>query len=186
MLHRHARWQIANVGVFFGFIGDHHDALRTFGPHALCNLHHAVTFRALADLLAAGHGHGVVVQNFVGDVDACRNGLAHRQQTAVEIGAVAQVGEHVLVMHKGLLAHPGDSLAPHLGKAHGGAVHPDGHEMAANAGHGARPFWHQGAGVVRAARTKPGLAIGRRCAELQGRHGALFGVQDGDMRVHAR
>ena len=92
----------------------------------------------------------------------------------------------MLVVGKRLLPDPGHALAAHLGKARGGAVHPDGHEMAANAGHGARALGHLGAGVVRAARAKPGLAQRFWRAELQGLHGALFGVQNGNVRVHAR
>ncbi len=74
--------------VFFRLIGHDDDALCAFGSHALRNLNHAVAFWALADLLATRHGDSVVVQNFVGDIDACRNRLAHRQQATVKIGAV--------------------------------------------------------------------------------------------------
>ena len=77
-----------NGFVFFRLIGHDYDALCAFGSHALCNLNHAVAFWALTDLLATGHGHGVVVQNFVGDIDACRNRLAHRQQATMKVGAV--------------------------------------------------------------------------------------------------
>ena len=103
----------------------------------------------------------------------------------MEIGAVAQIGKNVLVVGKGLLPDPRHALAAHLGKARGGAVHPDGHEMAANAGHGARALGHLGAGVVRATRAKPGLAQRFWRAELQRLHGAFFGVQNSNMRVHA-
>ena len=76
-------------------------------------------FRPLANLLAAGHGHGVVVQNLVGDIHACGNGLANCQQAAVKVGAVTEVGKHVCVSGEGLLAHPRHALAAHLGKTHG-------------------------------------------------------------------
>jgi hypothetical protein len=68
-----------------------------FGTHALRDLHHAVAFGPLTHLLAAGHGDRIVVQDLVGDVHTRRDALAHRQQAAVEVGAVAQVGKNVLV-----------------------------------------------------------------------------------------
>ena len=185
VLHRHAFGQALHTIVFLGFVGHHHNALRTFGPHALCDLDHAVSLGALPHLLAAGHGHGVVVQNFVGDVHARRNRLAHRQQTAMEVRAIAQIGKNMRVVHKRLLADPGHALAAHLGKAGGGAVHPQGHKVAANTGHGARAFGHAGGGVVRAARAKPGLALGQRRAQCQGLHGLFFGVQNRQLRIHA-
>ena len=150
VLHVHAVGQAFGASVFVRLVGDHHDALGAFGAHALGDLDHAVALGPLAHLLAAGHGHRVVVQNLVGNVHARCNRLAHRQQAAVEIGAVTQVGEYVLVVGKGLLADPGHALTAHLGEARGGAVHPNAHEMAANAGHGARALGHLGAGVVRA------------------------------------
>ncbi len=86
---------------------------------------------------AAGHGDCVVVQNLVGDVDPRGNALAYRQQAAVEVGAVAQVRKHVLVVAERLLTHPWHAFATHLGESDRGAVHPDGHEVAANARHSA-------------------------------------------------
>jgi hypothetical protein len=46
--------------------------------------------------------------------------LAHRQDAAVEIGAIAQVGKHVRLMREGLLPNPGRALAAHLREARGG------------------------------------------------------------------
>ena len=46
--------------------------------------------------LAAGHGDGVVVKDLVGYVDAGRGGGADRHQAGMEVGAVAQVLEHML------------------------------------------------------------------------------------------
>ena len=136
-----------------------------FGPHRLGNLPNRMPFRPLANLLAACHGHGVVVQNLVGDVHACSNRLANRQQAAVEVGAVTEVGKHVCVRGKRLLAHPRHALTTHLGKAHGGPVHPQRHVVAANARHRPRAFGHFGRCVVRAARTKP-----RRAFAVNGEH----------------
>ena len=118
-----------------------------------------MALRPLAHLLAARHGDGIVVENLVGDVHARGNALADRQQAAVKIGAVAQIGKHMLVGRERGLADPGHAFAAHLGEGGGGAVHPGGHVMAANAGHGARTFGHARAGVVRAAAAKPGGAL---------------------------
>src|SRR5690606_6991296 len=157
---RDALGQALHAVVLLWLVGHDGDLHRSLGAHALRDLHHAVAFGTLAHLLATGHGHGVVVEDLVGDVDAGGNALADRQDAAVEIGAVTDVGEHVLVGAEGLLAHPGHAFAAHLREADRAAVHPDGHEVAADAGHGARALGHAGAGVVRAAAAEPGLAAG--------------------------
>ena len=171
----------AHAVVFVGLVGDDDDAPRPFGAHAVGDLDHRVAFWGFAHALTAGHGHRIVVQNFVGDVDPGGNALAHRQHAAVKVSAVANVGKHVGVVAEGLLAHPGHALAAHLGKAGGAAVHPQRHEVTTNAGHGARALGHAGAGVVRTARAKPGLAIG---LDLEHLHGPLFGVEHGHVRLN--
>ena len=168
--------------VFFGLIGHHVDALCAFGPHAHGDLHHAVAFRALAHLLATGHGHCVVVQNLVGDVDARRNALADCQNAAVKVGAVTQVGKDVLLVAERLLTCPGHALAAHLGEADGAAVHPDAHEVAANARHGTRAFRHLGGGVVWAARAEPRLSV-CRCPQRQCLHGLFLAIEHGQVGV---
>ena len=122
--------------VLLGLVGDDHHFGRAFGQQALGNLQHRVAFGSLTDGLAAGHRDRVVVQNFVSDVHPRRDALADRQQAAVEVGAVAQVREDVLVGREGLLADPWHTFTAHLGEANGAAVHPSRHEVAANAPHG--------------------------------------------------
>ena len=182
MVHAHAGRQ-RHALVFFGLVGHHHHLPRALGRHRMGNLRHAVPLGALAHRLAAGHGHRVVVEDLVGDVDAGRNGLADGQQAAVKVGAITNVGEHMRFVDEGRLADPGHALATHLREAGRGTVHPQGHEMAADAGHGARTFGHLGGGVVRTARTKPGGALSRRRGAGQRR---LARGQDGQVRVHAR
>lgn len=92
---------------------------RTLGPHALRNLHHAVAFRPLTDLLAARHGDHIVVQNLVGDVHARSDALAHGQRAAVKARAVTQVRKNVMVRRERRLAHPWNTLAAHLREADG-------------------------------------------------------------------
>src|SRR3546814_6194924 len=56
--------------------------------------------------LAAGHRHGVVEQNLVGDVDLGGDRGAQRQQAGMEIGAVPEIGEDVLFVGERCLADP--------------------------------------------------------------------------------
>ena len=175
VVHRHAGQQLGAV-VLVGLVGDDDQPGHAFGHQALHDLQHRMAFGPLTDLLAARHGDGVVVQNFVGDVHTCRYRLANRQQPAVKVGAVAQVGEHMRVGGERRLADPADAFAAHLRERAGRAVHPGGHVMAANAAHGAGTVGHPGAGVVRAAAAKPGgalagvdLAAGQ-CALARGHH----------------
>ena len=121
--------------VFFWFVSDDSNALGAFCAHALCNLQSGVALRALTNRLTTCHRDRVVVQNFVGDVDARRDTLAHSQDTAVEVGAVANVGKNMLVIDKWLLSHPWRSFATHLGKPRRTAVHPQGHEVTTNTRH---------------------------------------------------
>ena len=180
----------AHAIVFLGLVADDDELLHALGVHALGNLQHRVAFGPLAHALTTGHGHGVVVQNLVGDVDARRDALANRQQAAVKVSAIAQVGEDVLFVAEGLLPHPRHALAAHLREADGRAVwHPGRHVVAANAAHGARALGHAGAGVVRAARAEPGHAhgIGQLVAraDLQLVHAALIGFQQRHLRFDA-
>ena len=123
--------------ILFGLVRHHYYFHGAFGLHRLRDLGHRMPFLALADLLATGHRNRVVVQNLVGDVDAGSNALAYGEQAAMEVGAVAQIGEHMLVGAEGLLPYPRHALTAHLGKAHRAAVHPQRHVVAAYAGHGA-------------------------------------------------
>ena len=111
--------------------------------------------------LAAGHGDGVVVEDLVGDVDAGRAREAQRQHAGVVVGAVAEVLEDVLALRERRLADPLRALAAHRGEADGVAVHPQRHEMTADAGAGDRAFRHLGRAVVRAAGAEERRARGR-------------------------
>ena len=149
----------ARALVLLGLVGDDHHLLHALGDHALLDLHDAVAFGPLAHLLAAGHRHRVVVEQLVGDVHARGDALPDGQRAAVEVGAVAQVGEDVLVVGERRLADPGHAFAAHLREGGGAAVHPHRHVVAADAGGGARAFGHARAGVVRAAAAEPGDAV---------------------------
>ena len=112
---------------------------------------HLLRRQVAVDVLAAGHRGRVVVENLVGDVGAGGNGLADRETAGMEVGAVAEIGEHMLFLGKGRHAHPRHALASHVGVGLGIAVHPERHEMAADAGEGAAAFGHLGRSVVRTA-----------------------------------
>ncbi len=143
-----------------------------------------MAFGPFTDRLAAGHRHRVVVEQLVGDVDAGGDALADRQDAAVEVGAVAEVGEDVRLLRERCLADPGHALAAHLGVGAGAAVHPDRHVVAADAGHRAAALGHAGAGVVRAAAAEPRRALAGVKLELG--ELALAGVDLGDAAVHPR
>ncbi|MNI03962.1 hypothetical protein D3C73_568750 [compost metagenome] len=129
-------------------VRQHHDGVDALGTHLPCDVRHA---QRAVHRLPAGHRHRVVVEDLVGDVDAGRDRLADRQRSAVEIGAVAQVLEHVLGIGEGGLPGPRHAFATHVGEGVGAAVHPGHHVMATDAGQRTRAFRHGGGGVVRAA-----------------------------------
>ena len=57
-----------------------------------------------------------------------------RETPGMEIGAVAEIGEDVLRIGERREAHPGHTLATHMGIGFGVAIHPYRHEVAADAG----------------------------------------------------
>ena len=174
----------SNAVVLFGFICDHFDHDGTFCTHALCNLNNAVPFSAFSDTLTTRHGNRIVVQNFVGDVDASSNTLADGQDAAVKISAIANVGKNMVFVAEMLLANPRRSLSAHLRKANGAAVHPHAHKVAANARHGTRAFWNFCAGVVGTTRAEPRHAV-CRWIENQTVLCALLGVDGLQQRINA-
>lgn len=134
MVHGHALAQLHAI-VFLGLVGDDDQFAHAFGEQAVHDLQHRMAFGPLAHALTARHGYGVVVEHLVGDVGAGRDALADGQQPAVEIGAVAQIGEDMGLCGERRLAHPGHALAAHLREGAGAAVwHPGGHVVAADAG----------------------------------------------------
>ncbi|MPM20908.1 hypothetical protein SDC9_67346 [bioreactor metagenome] len=170
--------------VFLGLVGHHHQLDDAFGAQAVRNLRNRMAFGAFAHLLAAGHRHRVAVENLVGDVRARGNALADRHQAAVKVGAVAQIGKHMVLFGERCLPHPRDAFAAHLREGAGVAVgHPCGHVMAADARHRARTFWHAGAGVVRAAAAEPWHTVAGLLLGFGQRTFARF--DDGDALVHA-
>ncbi|CUJ49355.1 Uncharacterised protein [Achromobacter xylosoxidans] len=153
---RHARRHAGHALVFLRLVGHHHDLVDAFGRHLAADHRHA---DGAVDRLPAGHGHRVVEQDLVGDRRLGRHRRADRQQARMEVGAVAEVGEHVLFLGERRLPQPRHALAAHLRVHLRVAAHPGHHVVAADAGHAARAFRHPRRGIVRTARTEPRLAV---------------------------
>ena len=132
VIHRRVASQ-GNALEFLGLVGNHHNLACTLGMH-LGN--HVRDFQDPVYGLAACHGDGIVVQNLVGDIGVGRDRGSNRQNPRVEIRAIAQVGEDVFFIGKGLLTNPGDAFATHMTEGRGAAIHPDCHIVTANSGHG--------------------------------------------------
>ncbi len=182
---RHAAERgVVRARVLGGLIRHDEELAHPLAAQAVHDLQHRVPLGPLAHGLAAGHGHRVVVQDLVRDVDPGGNRLPDSQQPAVKVGAIAQVREDVLFVRERLLPHPRHALAPHLRERNRVAVHPDRHVMAANARHRARALGHPRRGVVRAARAKPGHALHVAQLRLQRLQRALTRLDDGQLRLH--
>src|SRR5690606_37851032 len=153
------RREAVAAGVLVRLVADDGDALDALVMHLAAEL---VDAQFAVDGLAAGHGHRIVVEDLESDVDPRRHRRAHRQAAGMEIGAVAEVLEHVRGVGERRLADPVDALAAHLGEGLGTTIHPLHHVVATDAGRGAAALGHLGGGVVRAAG-----------AVVRGAHGAV-------------
>ena len=92
MTDRRVRGKIAVRRIFVGFVGDDDDAARAFGRDLMRDLPDRQP--ALGGL-PTGHRDGIVIEDLVSDVDACRGGGADGQQAGMGVGAVAEVLEHM-------------------------------------------------------------------------------------------
>ncbi len=143
--------------IFVRLVGDDDDALGPFGGNLARHLRHG---QSAVIGLAAGHRHGVVEQDFVGDVGVGGDRGADRHVAGMIVGAVAEILEDVIAVGERRLADPVGALAAHMRIAERRAVHPLRHIMAADAGIGAHAFRHHGRGVVRAAGAEIRNALG--------------------------
>src|SRR5512134_3773768 len=150
-----ARCPVGARRVFLRLVGDDDDRLDALGGD-LTRDHRRVERPVV--VLAAGHRHRVVVEDLVGHGDLGGHRGADREQPRMEVGAVAEVGEDVLLFGEGRLPDPGRAFGAHVGEGGGIAVHPHRHEVAADAGGGAAALGHARGGVVRAAGAEIGLA----------------------------
>jgi hypothetical protein len=146
--HGDARRPVGAVRVLVGLVGHHDDRRHALGGD-LARDHRRVERAVVA--LPAGHRDRVVVEDLVGHAHLRRHGGADREQAGVEVRAVAEVGEDVLLVRERRLADPRRALRPHVREGGGLAVHPHRHEVAADARRGAAAFGDARGSVVRAA-----------------------------------
>jgi hypothetical protein len=147
--------EVGDALVFLRFVAHHDDARNILGGELARQLRHG---QRAVHRLAAGHGHGVVEQQLVGDVHLGGDGGADGEQAGMEVGAVAHVGEHVLRAAVAGNAEPGRAFAAHVGDGQGVAAHHHRHQVAADAAQRAAALGHLGGLVVRAAGAEPGRA----------------------------
>ncbi len=104
------------AGVLGGVLGQHDHRVDALGGQLAGERGHPPDL-ALR-LLGAGHRDDVVVEDLVGDVDPGGDRLLQRELAGVEVGAVAEVLEHVVDIgdERGGLADPQAALAAHLGQ----------------------------------------------------------------------
>ncbi len=145
----HVGGQVRTVAVAAQIFRHQRDAGDAFGRHLL--RHHRYGNQAVHGL-AARHGDGVVVEDFVGDVDLGRLRGADGQIAGMEIRAVAQVLEHVRQFGECGLADPRRAFATHVrGQLVHFRVDRGGHHVATDAGQRQAAVRHLGRGIVRAA-----------------------------------
>ena len=97
--------------VDFRLVGDEDNRCDALGMHLT---HHMLRRERAVDFLPAGHGNRIVVENFVGHVDARRDALADREKARVEIGAIAEVDELVFLVSEMRRTLPLCALGTHL------------------------------------------------------------------------
>ena len=141
--------------VLGGVVGGDGDVLDALGHQHLGHLGHRAQ---TGGVLAAGHRDGCVVEDLERHRRARGDGCLDRELAAVEVGAIAHVLEEVGVFDERRRADPLGAFATHLGDTHdvtGLFARDDAdHAVTTNPGTDERAFWHQQAGVVRAAGTE--------------------------------
>ena len=138
---------------FLGRIADNGDAVHPFGPAGLGDGGGA---DRPVDRLAAGHGHGVVIEDLVGDIRRRRDRLTDRQRAGVIPRPFAEILEDMLAAVEGLPRDPGHALAAHLRVTDGIAIHPAGHDVTADPRRRHRAIRQPCRGVMRTARAEIG------------------------------
>ena len=180
MAHAGSRREPLNADVFLRLVGNDDDARRPFGGDLPGNQRHRE--RPIVRL-AAGHRDGIVEQDLVGDVDACRPGSADGKQARMKIGPIAQILKDVAFAGERRLPDPRRALAAHLGDERGSPLRDRiGHAVATDARHRAAALRHIGGGVVRATGTEEGrageLRFGPGCGKAAGRRKTLLQLRD--------
>ncbi len=133
---------------------------------------HRVELGLAGRILAAGHGHGPVPQELVGDVDARRDRRGDRQLPGMEEGPVAEVLHQVIGLDEGGHPDPLRALVAHAGEAGdvavAGLVAQHHHRVAADPGAHQNPVLDHRAAVVGTARAEERRAGHRQRDALAG------------------
>ncbi len=103
------RREVLTTRVLVRLVGNQRDALHAFVEHLTAQL---IDAQHAVDRLATGHGHRIVVENLVSNVDLGRHCRTQRQVPRVKIGAVAQVLENVRGFGERCLTDPSRPRRP--------------------------------------------------------------------------
>ena len=104
--------------------------------------------------LSAGHGNGVIEQNFIGHIDVGGDRLSNRHHARVIIRPVTDISKDVLLVGEWRNAEPRYAFSPHMREGFRVPLHPLRHEMAADSRKRPTTIGYLGGGVMRAARTE--------------------------------
>ena len=156
-----------DAGVALGLVGDKRHFLHPLRREFRQDLDRR---HGAFDRLSAGHRDEAVEEDLVGDRHVGGDRLTDRERTGMGVGAVADIGEHMVLAGERLLAEPHRSFAAHV-RSGRGLVRIDQrrHPMAADAGERPAALGHRGRTVVRASGAEPGAAhrrgtVAERCA----------------------
>ena len=156
-----------DAGVASGVVGDERHLL-----HPLrCEFAEDLDRRHGAlDRLSAGHRDEAVEEDLVGDRHVGCDRLADRERTGMGVGAVADVGEHVILARERLLSEPHRPFAAHVRSGRRlMRIDQRRHPVAADARERPAALGHGGRTVVRAPGAEARAAHRRRAvAELCG------------------
>ena len=159
MAEAHALGQ-RHAGVALGLVGHQ----RHFLHPLCCEFGEDLDRRhAALDRLPAGHRDEAVEKNLVGDRHVGRDRLADRERPGMGVGAVADVGEHMVLAGERLLAEPHRTFAAHVRGGRGLLrIDQRRHPVASDSRERAAALGHRGRTVVRASGAKSRTAHRRR------------------------
>ena len=138
--------------VLLRLVAHHHHLLRPLRDHLVGDGVHP---DLAPEGLSAGHRDRVVVEDLVGDVDPRRHRGPYREDPAVVVGPVAEVGEEVVLGGERGVPDPVHPLAAHVGRVVRAPPRVEHrHPVTADPGHRPRAVGDAGRGVVGAPRAE--------------------------------
>ena len=149
-----------DAGVALGLVGHQRHFLHAFRGEFAKDLDWR---HAALDRLTAGHRDEAVEKNLVGDRHVGRDRLADRERAGMGVGAVADIGEHVILAGERLLPEPHRSFAAHV-RCGCGLLRIDQrrHPVASDSRERAAPLGDWRRSIVRASGAKSRTAHRRR------------------------